>query len=385
MILKNTRIVLEDEIINNGYVIIKDKKIIEIGSDYKKKNGIDLNNNWLLPGFIDCHVHGGYGVDFETGNKNRFKHFADNVVKEGVTRYIQASVSNSIQKNDQIYKEFGEFIKANNGKAKCIGAHLEGPFISKFKKGAHQENLLLEPNINLTKKWNKLSNNSLKIVTYACELDDTSYTKFLLKNNIIPSIGHSNLKAKQFDQFYLLGVRHITHLFNGMSGVDQHNPGLVVASFNHKDVLCEIISDGIHLDKEILKMIYSFKTADNLCIITDAMNAKGLDDGIYKLGNLEVYKKGIEIRLTNNNALAGAGSTYDHNIRVFKDVCDIKMTDLIKMTSINIAKQLNIFDITGSIEVNKLADLVVLDDDLYVNKVLVEGRIVFKNTKNKKL
>ncbi|QVK05650.1 N-acetylglucosamine-6-phosphate deacetylase [Mycoplasma mycoides] len=385
MILKNAKIVLEDKIINNGYLIIKDKKIVEIGSDYKKKNGIDLNNQWLLPGFIDCHVHGGYGVDFETGNKNRFKHFADNIIKEGVTRYIQTSVTNSVKKNNQIYKEFGEFIKLNNGKAKCLGAHLEGPFISKFKKGAHQENLLLNPDIKLTKKWNKLSNNSLKIVTYASELDDGSYLQFLINNQIIPSIGHSNLKANQFEQVYLLGVRHITHLFNAMSGVDQHNPGLVVASFNHKDVLCEIISDGIHLDKEILKMIYNFKTADNLCIITDAMNAKGLDDGIYKLGDLEVYKKGIEIRLTNNNALAGAGATYDHNIRVIKQVCDVNMTDLIKMTSINIAKQLNIFDTVGSIEVNKLADLVVLDDDLYVNKVLVEGKIVFKNSKNKKI
>lgn len=222
-------------------------------------------------------------------------------------------------------------------------------------------------------------------MTYASELDDGSYLQFLINNQIIPSIGHSNLKANQFEQVYLLGVRHITHLFNAMSGVDQHNPGLVVASFNHKDVLCEIISDGIHLDKEILKMIYNFKTADNLCIITDAMNAKGLDDGIYKLGDLEVYKKGIEIRLINNNALAGAGATYDHNIRVIKQVCDVKMTDLIKMTSINIAKQLNIFDTVGSIEVNKLADLVVLDDDLYVNKVLVEGKIVFKNSKNKKI
>ncbi|MDQ0568126.1 hypothetical protein [Mycoplasma yeatsii] len=189
MILKNAQIVLENEIIKNGYVIIKYKKIVEIGSDYKLDDAIDLENIFLLPGFIDCHTHGGYGVDFEQGDQNRFKTFADNIVKEGITRYVQSTVTSNDQKTETILKEFAEFMKLNNTKAKCIGVHLEGPFISKFKKGAHQEDLLKNPDIKLVKKWNEISNNNIKIITYACELDNTDFTKYLLENNIIPSAG----------------------------------------------------------------------------------------------------------------------------------------------------------------------------------------------------
>ncbi|AJM71756.1 N-acetylglucosamine-6-phosphate deacetylase [Mycoplasma yeatsii] len=377
MILKNAQIVLENEIIKNGYVIIKDKKIVEIGSDYKLNDAIDLENNFLLPGFIDCHTHGGYGVDFEQGDQNRFKTFADNIVKEGITRYVQSTVTNNDQKTETILKEF---MKLNNAKAKCIGVHLEGPFISKFKKGAHQEDLIKDPDIKLVKKWNEISNNNIKIITYACELDNTDFTKYLLENNIIPSAGHSNIKADEFEPYYKLGVKHITHLFNAMSTVDHHNPGLAVSALNHKDILCEIIADNIHLKPEIIKLVYDHKTADNICLITDSISCKALDDGIYQLGNLKVNKSNNQARLVSNNALAGSVATYDSVVKNFKNITNISLTDLIKTTSINIAKQLNIYSYTGSIEVNKYADFVVLDKDLNVLKTIVEGKIVFEKT-----
>ncbi|KNG79375.1 N-acetylglucosamine-6-phosphate deacetylase [Mycoplasma sp. HU2014] len=380
MILKNAQIVLENEIINNGYVIIKDKKIVEIGKDYKLDDAIDLENNFLLPGFIDCHTHGGYGVDFEQGDQNRFKIFADNIVKEGITRYVQSTVTNDDQKTETILKEFSEFMKLNNGKAKCIGAHLEGPFISKFKKGAHQENLLKDPDIKLVEKWNEISNNNVKIITYAPELDNTEFTKYLLKNNIIPSAGHSNIKTDQFESYCKLGVKHITHLFNAMSGVDHHNPGLVVSAFNHKDILCEIITDTIHLKPEIIKLVYDHKTADNICLITDSISAKGLDDGVYQLGNLKINKSNNQARLVSNNALAGSVASYDQVVRNFKNITNISLIDLIKTTSINISKQLNIYSYTGSIQKDKYADLVVLDKDFNVLKTIVEGKLVFEKS-----
>lgn len=381
-LIKNAKIVLETEIIEKGSLLIVDNQIADIfPSDVTLPNidiQIDVQNNWVLPGFIDCHVHGGYGVDFETGDQNRFAIFAKQVAQEGITKYCQASVSNSIADNDRYYAEFGQFMKQNNFGAKCLGAHLEGPFISKDKKGAHQLDLLLLPNIELTKKWNDLSNHNLKIVTYASDEQNGGYTKWLLNNQIIPSVGHTNLLASEFEKDYLIGVRHITHLFNGMSGIDQYRPGLVVAAMLKSDVLCEVISDGVHLQPEILQLIYKVKTADQICIITDAINAKGLADGEYKIGQLAVEKKGIEVRLKSNGALAGAGATYDHNVRTFQKICNIPMLELIKMTSINIAKQLNIFDQTGSIAKNKLADLVILDHDLNVQLTIVEGKIVFQ-------
>ncbi|AUF83554.1 N-acetylglucosamine-6-phosphate deacetylase [Mesoplasma syrphidae] len=380
MIIKNAKIVLEDKIIENGYLIVENKKIAAIEEGTTVKEGIDVEGKWVLPGFIDCHVHGGYGVDFETGDENRFETFAINVAKEGITKYLQASVTNSQTNNEKYYQEFGTFMSTKNQVgAKCLGAHMEGPFISPDRKGAHEVTLLIKPNIEITQKLIDLSNNNLKMVTYAGELQDGSYTSFLIENQIVPSIGHSNMEAYEFEKDYNLGARHITHLFNAMSGVDQRRPGLATAALNHHDVLVEVISDGIHIHPDTLKMIYDHKGPDNICIITDAMNAKGLPDGEYRLGELKVIKQNMTVALKETGVLAGAGATFDHNVRTYQQVCQIPMTQLIKMTSINIAKQLGIFESTGSLTLNKLADIVVLDENLNVAMTIIEGSVGYKN------
>lgn len=379
MLLKNAKIVLENKIIENGWIEIKDSKIFKIDENPTNRDGIDLNGNWLLPGFIDCHVHGGYGVDFETGDKDRFATFAKNVVKEGVTSYIQSSVTNSDEKNLKILQEFQEFQNSQNlFGAKCLGIHLEGPFISKEKKGAHQTSLLKTPSITNLENIIKNNKNLIKIVTFAPELQNGDFTKYLIKNNIIPSAGHSNIEFDQFKKDHQLGIKHITHLYNGMSGVTHQNPGLAAAALYYDDILCELITDGIHVNQDILKLTYKIKGSKGICIITDAMNAKGLADGEYSLGDLEVVKTGIKVCLKNTTTLAGSASTYDHNIRVMLNLIkDMSMCDLINMSSINIAKQLNIFNETGSITVGKKADLVVLDKNFYVLKTIVEGKVYY--------
>ncbi|AKU79639.1 N-acetylglucosamine-6-phosphate deacetylase [Spiroplasma turonicum] len=380
MILKNAKIVLENNIII-GWLEIENNIIKSINEGSTDLDGINLNENWILPGFIDCHVHGGYGVDFETGSLESYKLFSNKVVREGITSYVQGSVTNSLESNLMFMSEFKKFMNLNyKDGAKCLGIHLEGPFISPDKKGAHELSLLEKPNIQTLQKLIEASGNNIKIVTYAPDLQDGSFTKYMLENNIIPSVGHTNISFSDCERDYEIGFRHITHLFNGMSGVSQYEPGLAMFSLYKDDILCEVISDGIHINPDTLKFIYKVKGPNSICIITDAMNAKGLDDGEYKLGNLEVIKKGMKVSLKSSGVLAGAGATYDHNVRTFYSAIDnLSMTNLIKMTSINIAKQLNIFDKTGSIEVNKIADLVILDQNLNVKKTIVEGKILYES------
>ncbi|AGY41757.1 N-acetylglucosamine-6-phosphate deacetylase [Mesoplasma florum W37] len=138
------------------------------------------------------------------------------------------------------------------------------------------------------------------------------------------------MEGNQLKKDYLLGVKHICHIFNAMSGVDQRRPGLMTAALNYSDILVEVISDGLHIDDEVIKLIYKIKGPDEISIITDSMNAKGLDDGKYKLGILEVIKDGMTVKLSSNAALAGAGTTFDQNVRNYKRVCNLEMTDLVK-------------------------------------------------------
>lgn len=389
MILNNAKIVLEDRIIESGYLIIKNNFIVEIGDELYREEAndiLDLNGKLVLPGFIDSHVHGGYGVDFEQGDKNRFSQFAKNVLQEGVTSYVQGTITNSIEDNLRYFKEFKTF-KEEQAKtideATCLGIYMEGPFISKLKKGAHQEDLIIKPDLTLISELVEASGNNLKIVIFAGEnSDDYLFVKHLKQANIIPAIGHSNISNDEFNEFYKGQVHRMTHLFNGMSPITHQQPGLTLSGLINQDILVEVISDGIHLNNDILKLIYQTKDLSRICIITDAMNAKGLADGEYRLGNLPVIKKGMKVVLKDTGNLAAAVATYDHNIRNFVKATNISMIDLIKLTSINVAKEMKIYDTTGSIALNKQADLVILDKELCVIKTILKGKIVYEKIKD---
>jgi len=379
MILKNAKIVLEDKIIDNGWLEIEGDKIISINEGTTDKEGKDLKNKIIMPGFIECHVHGGYGVDFETGTVEGYEKFAKMIAQEGVTRYCQASVTNSQENNVKYLQAFKTFMEnQKEGSAVCLGAHLEGPFISPERKGAHELSLLKKPNEKDMQELIDLSGDNVRVLTYANDLQDGTFTKFLLDNNIIPSMGHSPTSYADAERDYKIGAKHCTHLFNAMSGVSQHEPGLAVLALVKDDFLAEVISDAIHIQKPVLEMIYKIKGPKGICIITDAMNAKGLADGKYKLGNLAVEKKGMKVVLEGTNTLAGAGATYDNNVREYYNLIKMDLTELSWMTSTNIAKQMNIYNETGSIAVNKKADLAILDDKLNVEMTIANGKIAFE-------
>lgn len=384
MVIKNIKIVLLSKIIENGWIEINKDKIVSIKEGTTDKTGIDGKNNYLFPGFIDCHVHGGYGVDFEDANINAFNLLAKKITNEGVTSYCQATVTQSDAITSKSLKVYAKWMKEENNKclkqAKQIGCHLEGPFISVEKRGAHKVELIKKCDVELIKKWINDSNNNIKIVTYAPENDANSkFVKFLVKNKIIASAGHSNCKSSVFEKkAFIYGSNHITHLFNAMSGINQHNPGLATAALINNQVLCELISDGIHVKSDVIKLIYELKKDDGICLITDATKPKGLADGNYHLGPLETIKKGMKVVIKNTNNLAGSVATYDHCVRFFKKTTKISDIGLAKVTSYNIAKQLKIDHLTGQIKPNLYADLVLLNKKYEVLKTIVRGQIAYQ-------
>ncbi|AHI52859.1 N-acetylglucosamine-6-phosphate deacetylase [Spiroplasma culicicola] len=379
MIIKNVKIVLSDKVIENGWIEIENDVIKSINSGVCHEEGIDGENKILMPGFIDCHTHGGYGVDFENSSVENYMKFSKMLTQEGITSYIHSSVTNSLENNKKYLQTFNEFKEKDNEYAKCLGVHLEGPFICKEKKGAHELALLENPNVATMKELNNVAHNNIAMVTYAPELDNGDFVKYLLENNIVPAAGHSNCDYPVFDKDVALGVKHITHLFNGMSGIAHQKPGLALAAMDAKNVLCEVITDGIHIDRQVLKLIYRLIGFERIAIITDSMIAKGMPDGNYKLGNLDVIKVGMKATLTDGATLAGSAANFNHNVKVMYETIDnLTLNQLIHMTSINAAKQFNIFDKTGSIEVNKYADLVLVDNDMNVYKTFVNGKCVYE-------
>lgn len=392
LVLVNAKIISTNNIIENGFLVIKNNLITEIKSGkYEKNNNetkiLDCQNQTIIPGFIDCHVHGGYGYSFMDGTVESISNFAQLVTKEGVTKFCYATVTAITKEIDKILLSFAEYMKTENSsfnKARIMGVYLEGPFISHEYKGAHSETLIHSLDPKLVVRWNKISNNNLKFVVYAPELDHNfnnhkSFTNILVANNIIPTLGHSNATFQQVKQAVQQGLAHVTHLYNGMSGYDHRSPGIVPAALYYDEIVVELICDGFHVNLDILALTYKIKGANKICMISDAMSAKGLVDGDYFLGSLPVVKKGNQVVVKSSGKLAGSIATMIAGFKNLLRVTNNNWQDCVKMASYNSAKQLGIDNLTGDLVVGLLADIVVLDKNNDVLLTICEGNIVYQN------
>lgn len=395
LILKNARIVSTEKIIDFGWLKIQNKLIVKIEKgSYEENNNvtiIDCKNKTIIPGFIDIHVHGGYGYSFIDEKKSLqelLDNFAQIVTKEGVTKFCSATVTATKQELDRFFKQFGQYMEENQpeAQAKVIGVYLEGPFINLQYKGAHDSDLLVAPNLEWIKEWKQLSNNNLKFVAFAPECDKNfnsktnNFTTFLLNNNIVPSLGHSGASFSEVKLAIKYGLKHVTHLYNGMSEFKHRFPGCVPAVLNNKEMMAELICDGIHVNLDIIKLTYKIKGANHIIMISDAIGAKGCPDGEYQLGSLAIIKNGNIATLKNNkNAISGSVATMIDGFKNLLKVTNNNWQDCIKMASYNSAKQLKIDNITGDIKENKLADLLVLDQKNDIYLTICEGKIAFKD------
>ena len=391
LVLNNAKIISIKKIINNGFLVIKDNLIFQINEgkynyEFQDAQVIDCHNQTIIPGFIDLHVHGGYGYSLMDGTIESINNFAKLVPKEGVTKFCYATVTASKKEIDNVLSVFAKYMKTENkgNKARIIGAYLEGPFISELQKGAHTPSLLHVPDLNLVKSWNIISNKNLKFIVYAPDIDpnlnnkNSNFISSLIKNNIIPSVGHSNATFKEITKTVEYGLTHITHLYNAMSPYNHRDPGVVPASLYFDQLVTELICDGIHVDIDILAITYKIKGADGICMITDAMSAKGQPDGKYLLGPLPVIKSNNKVTVEATGKLAGSIATMIAGFKNLLKITNNNWQDCIKMASYNSAKQVGIANKTGDIVIGKLADIIVLTKNNDIFLTICEGKIAYQ-------
>jgi len=383
MLLINGEIYLEDQTIKNGYLLIENEKIAAYGpmEDVLAYEGevLDVAGAHVLPGFIDQHIHGAAGADAMDGTIEANATIATYLPKEGTTSYLATTMTQSPEAiNTAIDAAITFMVEENKpGQAEVIGLHLEGPFISPHHIGAQNPDFIVKPEIKTFDAYYARAKGNIKLVTYAPEEAEEGFTEHLASRGVVASAGHTDATFKDIERAIPAGLTGITHFHNAMSPHHHRTPGVVSAGFFFDQLKTELICDGVHLDFDVVRTTYKIKGREGIILITDAMRAKGLDDGTYDLGGQEVHKVGNEARLASG-VLAGSVAEMNDVVRNVKEQVTDNFTDLMYVSAMNSAQQLGVFDRKGSIQIGKDADLVVLNDDIDVLITICRGVIGYR-------
>lgn len=379
--------IFENETAEGIYIYIEDGKINEMGpiekvpSRLQEAEKIELSKeHTVVPGFIDVHIHGAAGADTMDATPEALTVMANALPAEGTTSFLATTITQKHENIEKALANAAHYCEHRNspGKAEILGIHLEGPFINAKHKGAQPEEYILNPDLSLFKKWQKLAGGRIKLVTIAPELENgLEFVRYLDKNGVVASIGHTDAVYEEMEKAVKAGAKHVTHLFNGMRGIHHREPGAAGAALLFKELMVELIADGIHVHPEVMKLISRAKGTDGMILITDAMRAKCLKNGIYDLGGQDVSVSGGKALLADGT-LAGSILKMNDSIKNTINATEISLEEAVKMASSNPAKQLKVFDRKGSIALGKDADITVLTSDYQVDLTICRGEVAFK-------
>lgn len=374
---KNTWIVTEKGLEKTS--LTYDEKFVTIG---KNEEGLqELPEEYVVvPGFIDEHVHGAAGSDAMDGTMEDLGKIANALASEGTTAFLATTMTQSpenITKALKAVKAYRE-LSPESG-AEILGVHLEGPFISKDFVGAQPIEYLAKPSVEVFKKYQDASGDCVRIVTLAPEVEgSTELIKYLVSQNIVASIGHTNATYVDVKKAVEVGATNLTHTYNAMKPLHHREVGTVGSGFLFDELNCECICDGIHVSGPAIQLLHKNKPADKMTLITDAMRAKHMPDGVSELGGQVVIVKNGEARL-ENGTLAGSVLKMNNAIKNVMKFLNLPLEEVVKLASQNPAKNLGVFDQMGSIKEGKRADFVILDKDLNVVQTVRNGKVIYTN------
>lgn len=384
LVIKNTRIYMENKIIENGSIVTENDKIQAIYCENESPSNIppdatiiDGTGKCLIPGFIDGHIHGANGADVMDATESALDAISKMLPKEGTTSFLATTITQSKRSIESALINVANY-RSKPGYAEVIGVHLEGPFIEKSKAGAQPPEHIVKPDIDLFCQWQKVADNMIKTITMAPEHDPMgTFIKFLHQSGVNVSAGHTKGGFADIKEAVDYGVKQVTHICNAMSGIHHRDIGVVGAALRIPELRAELIADGIHVSPEMMQLIYDNMGSKRLILITDAMRAKCLNAGNYELG-------GQPVTVTNDRAiledgtLAGSILKMNDGVKNMLQLSQVTIKDVIEMASVNPAKQVGVFYKKGSIETGKDADLLLVDERLTIYNTICRGRIANK-------
>lgn len=379
MIVKNGKIFGENGQFQKGFIVVKSGKIEKVIYDAtfdescENDEVIDADGLYVIPGFVDIHFHGCVGYDFCDGTEEAFDAITKYQAENGVTSISPATMTLSREELKRIFTEAGKY--QNETGSTIRGITMEGPFVSRVKKGAQNEAYIHKPDVNFYREMQNLCGNLIRQVAVAPEEDEEfAFIKEISQETVI-SVAHTISDYDTAKKAFECGSTHVTHLFNAMMPFGHRDPAVVGAAFDNKNVYVELICDGIHLHPSIVRAMFQLFGPERICMISDSMMATGMPNGEYSLGGQVVNVVGKKATLADGTIAGSASNLYD----CFKTAVlemEVPLESAVMASTITPAKSLGLEKECGSITIGKTADFVLLDDKLSICKVIKDGIII---------
>lgn len=370
--------------IHHGVVIFEDGLITEVGNRdcVEVPQGarvVDLKDAILTPGFIDIHIHGAAGHDVMEGEDDALEAVECLIAKHGVTSYCPTTVTAGVDETLGAIGRLGRFIErmakhghANNGRARPLGLHFEGPFLSETRRGVHPPQYLQAPSVELFHSMWTAAIGRVCVLTIAPELPGAlELIHEAKRRGVVASLGHSNADLCQALRGISAGARHATHTFNAMRPLDHRDPGLLGAVLTHEILTADIIADGIHVDPAVLNLFLRTKGVEAAVLITDGISATGMPEGTYRLGSFDVEVRNG--KCTVDGKLAGSVLTLDRAVRNVVDFASWTLQHAVRLATYNPARVLGLEKTKGVITCGADADFAVLNPKGEVLNTIIGG------------
>jgi len=389
-VFANGVLILPGAMLRGAYLACDGGRIASVG--WERPNGdetIDLDGQYLAPGFVDLHVHGGDGADFMDGTPEAFRTVCRCHLRHGTTSLTPTSTVARMDQYLRFLQLCGDLFGDIPGGARIIGSHFYGPYFARPARGCHPDQDFLVPSPENVEQFISLAAKLPLVITVAPEIENAEWlVRTYAPRGVRFNAGHSFATFPQVESAIAWGVRHIDHLFCAMSDRARlrqvqtfpMRAGVMEATLYFDELTTEVIADGKHLTPELLRLAHKVKGADRLALVTDSMRAVDLPDGEYWFGaegTGELIRKRDGVGVTQDGtALASGVMGMDHCVRTMHAMAGVPLHEAIRMASLTPARILGVEKEIGSLEVGKRADLLVLDESLNVKQVYLAGKVL---------
>jgi len=386
----NGRIITEDRILPRGTLLVTDDIISIITEDdisFDDAIEIDAKGNYISPGFIDIHEHGGGGYDFMDGTGEAFLKIAETHARYGTTAMFPTTLTSEKEDLLQILELYEQADKKNIHGAQFMGMHLEGPYFALNQRGAQDAKYIRDPD---PKEYKEILEHSCYIKRWSAAPELTGaieFGKYITSKGILAAVAHTDAIYEEVLEAFENGYTLTTHLYSAMSGVTRRNAfryaGVIESAYILDEMDVEIIADGVHLPSPLLKLVYKIKGPHRTALITDAMRAAGMPEGESVLGNLKTGLKVIVedgvAKLPDRTSFAGSVATADRLVRTMIKLADVPLLEAVRMITKTPARIMKIDNKKGSLATGKDADILIFDEDINIKMTMVKGRIIYNS------